>query len=674
MEQRNLLIAVIVSVAILLGWQFLYEQPRIEQEMASREAQQQAAEQRPPTAPPAASGQVPAPDVQVPGSPIPDIQTPDTMATAPGVLGPPDRGALLRRDQRVRISSNRLHGSIRLEGGQFDDLTLADYHVEPDPRTPEITLLSPTGLERPYFAQFGWVADREDVPLPGPDTVWSTTASVLSPARPVTLTWDNGEGLIFERTIALDENYMFTVSQKVTNRGTQPVTLYPYGLISRTGTPPTLGFFILHEGLIGVFDQTLKEIKYRDVRDARTISQTTTGGWLGITDKYWLVALVPDQEAQLQTRFSHTLEGVEDKYQADYLGGGQTVQPGQAAAVTNRLFAGAKEVRLLDAYAENLGIARFDLAVDWGWFYFLTKPIFYLLEYFHRLLGNFGLGILLLTVLIKLAFFPLANKSYAAMTRLKALQPKMTEIRERYKDDRAKQNEAMMRLYKEENANPMAGCLPILIQIPVFFALYKVLFVSIEMRHAPFYGWIRDLSAPDPTNMFTLFGLIPWGAPDFLHVGIWPLIMGGSMWLQQKLNPQPADPTQAKVMMLLPIVFTFFLAQFPAGLVIYWAWNNILSIGQQWVIMRRMGVTASGATVTPPKAGATAGSTAQNASSQGKPGGKGGKKGKDAEAESAGDDADTSPKGAAKAKAAKGKAKGKGTGRRKAKGKPATGD
>jgi YidC/Oxa1 family membrane protein insertase len=598
MDSRNLIVAVVLSVSILLGWQFLYEQPRIEKEMAARKAQQAQTEQQAatggvPSAPgaspkapaaPGAPGAPSAPGAQAPGAPV-----------AGAVPTGPDRGAVLAKSPRIRIEAKRLHGSIRLAGGQIDDLTLADYHREPDPKTPEITLLSPSGSAKPYYAQFGWVSGGNAVPVPDAETPWKASATSLAPGKPVTLSWDNGKGLVFERTIALDENYMFSVTQKVTNNSGAAVTLYPYGLVSRTGTPKTLGFYILHEGLLGVFNDTLKEVDYDDLQDAGSIQQKSTGGWIGITDKYWLTALIPDQKSELQTRFSHTGSNPkEEKYQVDYLGGGQTVAPGQSQAVTSRLFAGAKEVRLLDAYAEKLGIARFDLAVDWGWFYFLTKPIFYVLEFFYNWLGNFGLGILLLTVLIKAAFFPLANKSYAAMTRLKALQPKMTEIRERYKDDRGKQNEAMMRLYKEENANPAAGCLPILVQIPVFFALYKVLFVSIEMRHAPFYGWIKDLSAQDPTTLFNLFGLIPWTPPDFLHIGVWPLIMGVTMWLQQKLNPQPADPTQAKVMMFLPVVFTIMLAQFPAGLVIYWAWNNMLSIGQQWLIMRRMGVSASG--------------------------------------------------------------------------------
>ncbi|MBT5458730.1 MAG: membrane protein insertase YidC, partial [Rhodospirillaceae bacterium] len=513
---------------------------------------------------------------------------------------------------RLTLNSPRLRGSIQLKGGQIDDLILADYRETLDPESPNITLLSPAQGAKSYFAQFGWSSSDRSIVLPNDNTLWTANNTTLSPKRPVTLSWNNGQGLIFSRTVALDDNYVFTVTQQVQNNSDKAVTLFPYGLISRSETPETLGFFILHEGLLGVFDGQLKELDYDDLQDSGKIEQPTKGGWLGITDKYWLVALLPDQKAQLQTAFRHTLDAKKiDKYQVDYLGAGQILSPRGTVAVTNRLFAGAKEVNLLDDYLEKLQIARFDLAIDFGWFYFLTKPIFYALEYFYRLLGNFGLAILLLTVIIKLLFFPLANKSYKAMSRLKLLQPKMVALKDRYGDDKAKQNEAMMRLYKEEKVNPAAGCLPMLVQIPVFFALYKVLFVSIEMRQAPFYGWIQDLSAPDPTSMFNLFGLIPWGPPEFLLIGAWPLLMGITMFLQQKLNPAPADPMQAKIFMMLPIVFTFMLARFPAGLVIYWAWNNVLSITQQWVIMRRMGVSASGQAIGTAAGTVKAGSTAK---------------------------------------------------------------
>ena len=616
MEQRNLLLAVVLSISILLIWQMLFEQPRLEKEMAARRiAEQQATAQkaesdgkvRPPsadtsTAPsPGAASQVPIPvptpqpAARAPAAPPAGAELP--AAPLAGKKAAPKqavRTKFLARSPRLRLASPRLRGSIRLTGGQIDDLTLADYRETTSPDSPVITLLSPAGAKDAYYAQFGWVASDGSMALPGTATRWTANRTELNPRRPVKLRWDNGKGLSFTRIISIDDDYMFTVTQRVRNSGTKPVTLYPYGLISRSGTPETLGYFILHEGLLGVFNDQLEEVDYDDLQEAGSMARQSRGGWIGITDKYWLTALVPDQKARIDSRFRHFVQDETDKYQVDYLGGGQTVPPGGTIEASSRLFAGAKVVEVLDRYAEKDGIIHFDLAVDWGWFRFLTKPIFYVLDYFNGLMGNFGLAILLLTVIIKLLFFPLANKSYVAMSKMKKLQPKMTKIRERYKDDRAKQNEAMMKLYKDENANPASGCMPIFIQLPVFFALYKVLFVSIEMRHAPFYGWIHDLSAPDPTSLFNLFGLIPWVPPEFLVVGVWPVIMGASMFLQQKMNPAPADPMQAKMFMFLPFVFTFLFARFPAGLVIYWAWNNGLSIAQQWVIMRRMGVKIGG--------------------------------------------------------------------------------
>ncbi|MBT5811232.1 MAG: membrane protein insertase YidC, partial [Rhodospirillaceae bacterium] len=429
--------------------------------------------------------------------------------------------------------------------------------------------------------------------------------------------WDNGEGLTFEREYSLDDNFMITLTQRVKNNTSKDISLAPYGLLSRTGTPQLLGFYILHEGLLGVFDQTLKEVDYSDLRDDGAQRQSTTGGWLGITDKYWLAALIPDQKMKVETSFNAAKRGNLDLYQADYLAPPIVAKSGGVIETTNSLFAGAKEVTMLDKYEAERGVARFDLAVDFGWFYWLTKPIFYMIIWLNERLGNFGLAILALTVMIKLLFFPLANKSYVSMSRMKKLQPKMVELRERCGDDRQKMNQEMMALYKTEKVNPASGCLPMVVQIPVFFALYKVLFVSIEMRHAPFYGWIHDLSAPDPLGLLTAFGMIPWDVPEIyqmVNIGIWPLIMGISMFLQQKLNPAPADPVQAKIFMFMPIMFTFLLAQFPAGLVIYWAWNNVLSMTQQWVIMRRMGVAIGGGS-TPAAASASGGSSGNKSGS-----------------------------------------------------------
>ncbi|MBT3395689.1 MAG: membrane protein insertase YidC, partial [Alphaproteobacteria bacterium] len=433
--------------------------------------------------------------------------------------------------------------------------------------------------------------------VPDAQTEWTANRETLTPQNPVTLTWDNGEGLIFSREVAIDDNYMITVNQRVENTGTASVTLFPYALASRTGLPDTLGFFILHEGPIGVFNETLNEVKYDDLIDDGPIAEISTGGWIGMSDKYWLVALVPDQDTDFKAGFRHSVAG-DDKFQVDYLGTGVTIAPGTIGEVTNRVFAGAKEVETLEAYRVGLGIDRFDLAVDWGWLFFLTKPIFQAIEYLFGLIGNFGVAIIVFTAFVRLLFFPLANKSFRSMGKMRMLQPEMTRLREAYKDDRERMTKETMELYKREGVNPLSGCLPILLQIPVFFALYKVLFVTIEMRHAPFYGWIKDLSAPDPTSFVNLFGLIPFDPPSFLTIGIWPLLMGLTMYLQQKLNPAPPDPIQAKVFMFLPVIFTVILAGFPAGLVIYWTANNTLTIAQQWIIMRR--AAAAGPAPTPP--------------------------------------------------------------------------
>ncbi|NND50452.1 MAG: membrane protein insertase YidC, partial [Rhizobiales bacterium] len=412
----------------------------------------------------------------------------------------------------------------------------------------------------------------------------------LTPGNPVVLSWDNGAGLSFRRTITVDELYMFNVTQSVQNNGTTPVTLYPYALVSRHGVPSdAFNFYILHEGLVGfIGEDGLQEIDYDDVTDGNSYSFSATGGWLGITDKYWAAVVAPDQRLPYKARF--TSYGDRPVFQTDFLGSAVAIAPGAVSEITSQTFAGAKRVSVVDGYAAQYGLLNFDLLIDWGWFYFITKPMFLLLDWLNGFIGNFGLAILAATVLIKLAFFPLANKAYKSMSGMKKLQPEMVKLRERYKDDRVKQQQELMALYKKEKINPMSGCLPIVIQIPVFFALYKVLFVTIEMRHQPFFGWIQDLSAPDPTSLFNLFGLIPWDPPSLLMIGGWPLVMGLTMFIQMRLNPAPPDPIQQQIFNWMPLFFTFLLAQFAAGLVIYWAWNNALSVLQQYVIMRRMGV------------------------------------------------------------------------------------
>ena len=482
------------------------------------------------------------------------------------------------------------------------------YRETVDPKSPAIVLYSPSGTAHPYYAEFGWVAaSGSNAKVPDQSTQWRQDGSGnLTPDHPVKLKWDNGEGLTFTRTISVDDRYLFTVKDDVTNNGAAPVTLYPFALISRHGTPQVSGYYILHEGMVGYLgDQGLQEYTYKKIAEAKSVNFKITDGWLGITDKYWASALLPGTGAALQARFSSSTIGNTPTYQTDYLESAQTIAPGGTGSANARLFAGAKEAGVvginfplvgLGGYNKQLGLNHFDLLIDWGWFYFITKPMFLALDFFYHLVGNFGIAILLVTVLVKLLFFPLANKSYASMAKMKAIQPQLAALKERFPDDRMKQQQEMMEIYKKEKINPIAGCLPVALQIPVFFSLYKVLFVTIEMRHAPFFGWIKDLSAHDPTNLFNLFGLLSYDPTTIpligphLALGLWPIIMGITMWFQMKLNPTPPDPTQKMIFDWMPLIFTFMLASFPAGLVIYWAWNNTLSVIQQSYIMRRNGV------------------------------------------------------------------------------------
>jgi YidC/Oxa1 family membrane protein insertase len=567
-QQRNLIIAVALSIAILVGFQIFFGQ---QHRPAIPPPSTQTSEQQTPAQPNAAA------------------------PTAPGAVATVrPREEVLAETPRVGIETPRLKGSIDLVGARIDDLTLVTYHETTDPNSPPVQLLSPEGTEHPYLVDFGWTTGP-GVKVPDATTRWTASSTLLTPDHPVELSWDNGEGLRFIRRYAVDQDYMFTVTQTVENHGDKPVTLKPYGRVDRTGNPVTSSTYILHEGPIGVFNGRLNDsVAYKDLKPGEPKTFSTTGGWIGFTDKYWLVSLVPDQEQAVNAGFQRGDHA--DVYQADFTGSEQVVPPQGSVAITKRLFAGAKELRLLENYQSTLGIPLFDHAIDFGWFDFLTKRIFQALDFFNHLLGNFGLAILLLTVIIKLLFFPLANKSYRAMSKMKLLQPEIQKLRERFADDKQRLNQEVMALYSRSGANPMAGCLPIVIQIPVFFALYKVLYVTIEMRGAPFYGWIHDLSQRDPTSFVNLFGLLPYAVPHIpalssvLDIGLWPLIMGVTMFLQQRLNPPPADPVSAKMFMFMPVFFTWMLAQFPAGLVIYWTWNNLLSIAQQWVIMRRAGV------------------------------------------------------------------------------------
>ena len=577
-EDRNLILAIVLCGLVIIGWQFLFPAPEPVQNP------DQAAHQQ---------SDVSAPE----GTQNPDL-TPSLDGASPA---PATQSSTMPRDQalaatqRVAIDAPRLSGSIALTGAVIDDIQLKDYRESVDKDSDNINLLLPKGTEHAYFGAFGWFdANRAGAKLPGLKTEWTQVGTnTLTSQTPVLLTWDNGENLKFSRTIAIDDNYMMTVTDRVENYGADAVQLAPYGQIVRYSMPQDLqNFFVLHEGFVGVNDGTLKEAKYKKIIKEGPMKLSSTGGWVGITDKYWLTAIVPPQDEKFNGAYKHyeATPTSPEIFTAEYLLNSRQVDAGGSQQVSRRFFAGAKEVDILSMYQKQ-GADRFDLAIDWGWFFFLTRPFFWMLHAIGGFVGNVGVAILILTVLIKLAFFPLANQSYVAMSKMKQVQPEMMKIRDRFKDDRVKQNQELMELYKREKVNPMAGCLPMLIQIPVFFALYKVLFVTIEMRQQPFFGWIQDLSLPDPTNIFNLFGLIPWTPPEWLPVlGIWPLIMGVTMYFQTKLNPAPQDPMQEKIFALMPILFTFILASFPAGLVIYWAWNNALSILQQYTIMRRMGV------------------------------------------------------------------------------------
>jgi len=561
-DQKNLVFFVLIFIGVMVGWNYFYEAPKAQK--------------------------------------APIAQTQQAASTIPGVPAAPvapviaDRKEVIQASARVQINTPSLRGSINLKGGSIDDLKLEKYRETIEKNSDNIVLLTPLGTEKPYFAQFGWTTADKNLAMPDENSVWTADRKeITQTSGPVKLTWVNPQGIQFERLISVDENYLFTVQQTVTNNSNQTVQLVPYGQVSRIGTPEVQSNWMLHEGPLGYMEDGLKEYGYSDLQETNEIKTVSQGGWIGITDKYWLTAIIPDQKTKSEFYFKDNRLGPQDDYLTGYLGEPISIAPAQKAEVQSHFFAGAKVLNLLDAYEEKLGVHHFDKAVDFGRLYFFTKPLFYVLEMIYGWLGNFGLAILLLTVIIKVLFYPLANKSYRSMARMKELQPKMERIKERYADDKMRMNQEMMELYKKEKVNPASGCLPILIQIPVFFCLYKVLFVTIEMRQAPFYGWIHDLSAPDPTTIFNLFGLIPWDPPTLLMIGALPIMMGVSMWIQQKLNPAPMDPVQQKMFMVMPVMLTYLLAQFPAGLVLYWTWNNILSIAQQWLIMTSTKKTAT---------------------------------------------------------------------------------
>ena len=569
-ENKNFILAIVLSMLIIFGWQFagpyffpgMIHKPVLTSQTANA-----------PAGTSATSGAVPD-------------MTPEALAA--------NREEALAKSPRLPFKTDYIEGSINLKGAMIDDLHLLRYRETIDPNSPTITFLSPSGTPGALFAEQGVVpATGTTAKLPDTNTVWTAPAgAVLSESNPVTLTWDNGAGLKFTRKIEISDEYLFTVEQTVENSTQAPVAMIPYARIQRQDTPKVSGYWVFFEGMLGWIDGSLHELHYKDVNgQTEPDRRDTTGGWIGFTDKYWAAAVIPDQAAPVTTSFIHTKLADRDLYQTDYLAkDALVVQPGQSASTSGRLFAGAKVVSTINAIESFHQIQGFSYIIDWGWFYFLTKPFFYLLAWLKSLVGNFGIAILLATVLVKAAVFPLANKSYASMSKMKKLQPEMERLKKEFPDDKMKQQQEMMALYKREKVSPLSGCLPVVVQIPIFFSLYKVILTSIELRHAPFFGWIHDLSAPDPTSLFNLFGLIPWTPPHMLMIGVWPIVMGITMWLQMRLNPAPPDPVQASLFNWMPVMFTFMLGSFPVGLVIYWAWSNTLSIIQQTVIMKKNGV------------------------------------------------------------------------------------
>jgi len=585
-DTKNLILAMGLSLLVIVGWNHFYGAPKMQQ---ARQTQSQLDQL---------------------GQAKPAGQGADNPAEA-GAAGPADavaqplnRADALAQSPRIVIDTKSLFGTIALKGARLDDISLKNYRETPDANSPNIVLLSPSGAPNGYFIDLNYIAPRGvSLDLPKSDSIWKAEGDRLTETTPVTLTFDNGKGLVFKRKISVDDSYMFTVADSVENKGKDAVTLFPDATDTRQGLPKTSGYAVLHEGFIGVVgaDQPSTELTYAAIAKETNTAKVlpvegfAQGGWLGYTDKYWATAIIPDQGDGYKGWFRE-FPGAQPQYQADAFAEAKTIQPGGSLAVTTRVFAGAKESAVLSHYQSDLGVPKFDMLIDWGYFHFITRPMFWLLVTLYKLVGNFGLAILAITLIVKGLFFPLASKSYLSMAKMKNIQPKMKELQEKYADDKTKQQQEIMELYKREKVNPVSGCLPVVLQIPVFFSLYKVLFVAIEMRQAPFFGWIKDLASPDPTNIFTLFGLLhfdPTQAPligHLLHLGVWPLIMGVSMWVQMKMNPEPTDPVQKTMFAWMPVIFTFMLGSFPAGLVIYWTWNNTLSVAQQTLIMKQAGV------------------------------------------------------------------------------------
>jgi YidC/Oxa1 family membrane protein insertase len=563
-NQKNLLIAVVLSVVILVGFDFFFKPEK-------KQLQESSVEQN----------QI---NQNVGSDKDENIPSINSQIETTQV----DENKIL--EERISFNSKRLSGTINLIGATLDDLSLKDY-FESINKEKKINILNPVSSVSPYFLRIGWASPDKSIKLPNKNSTWKSVKKNYNENEKIQLEWNNNEGLTFYRTIEFDENFMISVIDKVQNGSSKTIKLTNFSYLRRLNYRPENKFFILHEGPLGVFNDTLKEVSYDEIEENNEIIETTKNGWIGYTDHYWQVTIFPETNETFKARFKN-LKDKRNSIQIDFINENiKTLKSGDFLETKSYIFAGAKEVPLIDQYIKKIGINKLDLSVDFGWFYFLTKPLFYALHFLSSLVGNFGVGIIILTICIRVVLFPLANKSFKSMNSMKMITPEIQRIRERYKDDRQRMNQEMFAMYKEKKINPAAGCLPILIQIPIFFALYKVLFVSIEMRHAPFFGWIQDLSAPDPTSLFNLFGLIPWDTPALLTIGIWPILMGVTMFLQQKINPPPPDPIQAKIFMMLPFIFTFLLATFPSGMVVYWTINNILSIAQQYILLRKQSKT-----------------------------------------------------------------------------------
>jgi YidC/Oxa1 family membrane protein insertase len=591
-NNKNLILATSLSVIIMISWTWFYEKPRLEKISLQHQIEQSNQSSK--------DEKISNKIVEENSNPaIPNVEKLTTEVEKN--VSPEEkidistsfktRKEIIEKtiDERIKIESKSLHGSINLKGAKFDDLTLAKYFKNPDKKD-EVILFSPIESKERYFADFGFASSDSNLETPKPDTVWQANNKKLTPKNPVTLSWTNSKNIEFQMKISIDENYLFTVQQKIINNSFENIAVAPFARINRLLNDQQKAAYILHEGAIGAFNGILSEKTYEDLikeKSQKFSDKGESGSWLGITDKYWLSSIIPDRKISFEGNFFHDYKNKNNFYNVDFIGQEIIIASNEQLNLEHHLFAGAKKVKILDDYSKKLELKLFDRAIDFGWFYFLTKPFFFVIEFLYKIFGNFGLAILGMTVIVKLALFPMANKSYSAIAKLKKIQPKIEALREKYKDDKLALNREMMEFYKREKINPAAGCLPILIQIPVFFALYKVFYVTLDMRHSPFYGWIKDLSAPDPTTILNLFGLLPFEISSSFNLGIWPILMGATMVIQQKLSPPPADPTQAKILKFMPYGLTIVLAAFPAGLVIYWTWSNSLSILQQIYINRK---------------------------------------------------------------------------------------